>query len=1004
MGDVSEKVRSTHTMRWKRRFNKLRNRVLTCREHAKWCIVTVVVAALVLETAAFAADRAEVAASALQFGGSVGKLLWVAAEAQSNVTSSEANQYTLLAYQIKEQIDLGRASSSLIKANFDVTGTVLAYAAAVDPEPLSKALSGVAAWGAKKTGDALGQFVIEQSQKQAQGILAQGLRDSGLSEEQLRNMTPDELRAQVSDLRIGGQTLRDILKDDPDSLRMLQEHATDIATRIGVEALAKADGTAADVKTIQQDLAKTKQEITDYQTAVRDHLGKIDSSISGLGDATRVANEKLDDLKNKVLGDSKAIQTLAQVSYSGWTTAQKLQAVESGLFHDLTPVQQAALIESLKADKAREDVVADIRQAASDFGNLAAIARNIGLPPGLVTGLQGAQIAATGIAQFATGDILGGLSSLTSLVGLGAPDAAAQRYAAMMQYLEQKFAVVNQKLNKIIDLQVQTLKAVAALADEQRQFRREVLGQLDRVENTVLRSEQILQAVLLSQWTDCHALINGTSLNGQFSIPTRDVLVGVIGAPNAQDYAARCYSRMAGFLDAWVKPATWSGQIIAAGNFPTDTIAADPTLQSGWSAFQSQRITAYTSARDFLLQALPDAATSPAIYLARLSQPVADAYYASGLDSVLARQEIHEKFSSFKCDQNDVLAPALKQLICFGLVDGDASPPISSRWQDLLGAALIGPQSTRLIDTGITLSTVADFAQRDDRGSFVFVKPEAIENFSRDGSTPELQRALKEHKGNDLLERLRWLSEAGVLQQSITYGDYTAQLVEKTLYDPATKSLNTDPKVMSPSKEQALRAMRANPVLARNVVMLAMRHAMADAQGGPTKADAVNYNRMYYGLALQDFIGPQACDGSPFARDKLGALFPNWRFEYFVTNDQKQKDNTLSNCPTEFLPDPDSAAPQRPAPGSGVAVSLAEFYVLVPSPLVLSGGLFEQSDSLRLALAYRDRLSQAIIDRGVAATVNNLSGNGNESGALAASIAFSLLNEGWDWQSRAKSK
>ena len=161
---------------------------------------------------------------------------------------------------------------------------------------------------------------------------------------------------------------------------------------------------------------------------------------------------------------------------------------------------------------------------------------------------------------------------------------------------------------------------------------------------------------------------------------------------------------------------------------------------------------------------------------------------------------------------------------------------------------------------------------------------------------------------------------------------------------------------------------------------------------------------MYYSLALHDFIGPQACDGSTFPREKLRALFPNWQFDYFVTSDQKQNDKTLSNCPIEYLPDPNSAAPQLPARGAGVAVGVSDFYVVVPTPVALSGGLFQTSDSLRLALAYRDRLSQAIIDRSVAASVKDISGSGSGSMNFTGMAAVAILDEGWDWQTRAKSK
>jgi hypothetical protein len=165
-------------------------------------------------------------------------------------------------------------------------------------------------------------------------------------------------------------------------------------------------------------------------------------------------------LQDAVTTNTGAVRALAQISYSGWTTSQKLQAVQSGLFPELEEKQKVALIDSLKADQAQENLISGLQTASQDLGNLASIAHNIGLPPDVVKGLQGAQIAMTGVAQFATGNYLGAVASLTSLVGLGAPDAAAERQAAMMEYLQQQFAVVNKKLDKIIDLQVKTLNVM----------------------------------------------------------------------------------------------------------------------------------------------------------------------------------------------------------------------------------------------------------------------------------------------------------------------------------------------------------------------------------------------------------------------------------------------------------------------------------------------------------------------------------------------------------------
>jgi hypothetical protein len=419
---------------------------------------------------------------------------------------------------------------------------------------------------------------------------------------------------------------------------------------------------------------------------------------------------------------------------------------------------------------------------------------------------------------------------------------------------------------------------------------------------------------------------------------------------------------MVKFFDAWIKPATSSGQIISAANFPSDIIAGDVSLAKKWQAFQSQRTRAYATARDFVLEKLTDtsapaayASDKPAASLVRFAQPVVDAYYAANLDATISRSDISDALKSFKCHETNVLSPPLRDLLCFGLIDASASPPQAGRWKTILNAALIGPQSMRLIDTGITLASIVDFARRDNAGSFIFVGPSIIEQVSKDGPTNELSDAVHQHKGVDLLTKLQWLAEATVIQQSITYGDFTPELVERTLYDTVTRSINTDPAAITPVKQKAIAAMRANPVLARNVVLLAMRHAINDGLGG--QAEGVPFNQTYYGLALDDFSGPQACEGSSLPHQKLAELFPNWKFGYWASVEQKHDNPAFSKCSVELQPSLDSPAPQLPAPGAGIGVPIADFYVLVPSPLKLAGGVYEQSDSLRLALIYRDRIN-----------------------------------------------
>ena len=417
--------------------------------------------------------------------------------------------------------------------------------------------------------------------------------------------------------------------------------------------------------------------------------------------------------------------------------------------------------------------------------------------------------------------------------------------------------------------------------------------------------------------------------------------------------------------------------------------------------FQSQKTNAFESARNLVMKVLPDASRVPVRSIARILQPVVDADWARKLDSLLADTAVQGSLDALKCnDDGTLLAPGILDLLCVGVVLHSPDPPKPGRLGIILGAnaPLIGPQAYWLMDMGIALSTIADFAVGSG-ASFAFVDPAAITAFSTNGTTHEITSAIQQHKGRDLLLKLQRLAEAVILQQSLTYGDYTAQLVERALYNPELRSLSVDPTWLAQGSEKplALAAMKANPILARNVVMLALRHAIEDSVHGASNADALSYRQTYYQLGLQDFK-PQACSDVPLARRKLEDLFPKWHFEYRATSDERKRDS-FKDCPGEIVDDPTNAS-APPALGSGMAVTLGDFYVLVPSPSILARGVFEQSDSLRLALAYRDRISQALIDREIGETLKASTAHDQKA---FGETAFGLLNDGWGWKVRAKS-
>ena len=959
------------------------------------------------------ADKADVAISALEFGGSLGKLLWISVRDQQRLSAAEANRYIQLAERVRTQVDLGRATSELIGANFNLVAASATAVAVADPEPLTKGVAGVAAWGAKKTGEAIGRAVLDQAQDQARSILAQGLQESGISQNELHTMTPNELRSRVADLQVGGVKLQDALRDVPGAIDMLQAQSIDLATNIGVEALARSQAIGTDLSAVKTAIVQTKADLDEYRTIVTNHIIGVQDGLNQLREDTVALNSSVNVIKNKVGGNTAAIQGLAAISYAGWTTSQKLQAVRSGLIPGLSGEAKNAVVANLQAQQKLENTFQSLQSAAQDFGNLAQIARNVGLPPDVVIGLQGAQVVAGSVAKFATGDVLGAVAGLTSLVGLGGPDAETQHYRAMMSYLKSAFAEVNVKLDRVIELQGKTLEAIADLAKVQDAFRTEVLGQLHRIETAVFQNRELLQGLVLAQWDDCHAMVYGpAALNGKPLVRDREQLIGIIADGDLPQSAAGCYRMLTRFLDAKLKPAAWAGTIIAADLFPTDKVLGNPFLQRALLSYQAQKGSAFETARAFFAQATaaadsthPGLANKPASLVTRLAQPVADAAGARALAAASGKADVRSRLEAFRCTDHGVISPALRDLLCVGILPADQLPPDPGQLQALLftaNAPLIGPQAYWLMDIGLVLSTLADFARRGGDGSFRFDDALDISEFSTNGPSPTVMASIQQRKGQDLLLRLRLLAEVLVLQQALAYGDMTAELVEQALYDAQSRSLIDDPSkcgtsdVTCPQRRTlAVLAMKANPILARNVVMLALRHAIEDALGGADQANVVLHHQTYYGLALADYASPRTCDGDHSTRQKLVHLFPNWKFEYRATSTERQ--NGFNDCPAEIVGDLDKPTATAAA-GSGPSISLGDFYVTLPSAASLAQGEFEQSDSLRLALAYRDRLSQAIVDRSVGSTLKALvTDSGGDAKAVRLTM-FGLLNDAWGWQ------
>ncbi|KYK50348.1 hypothetical protein A1D31_39135 [Bradyrhizobium liaoningense] len=840
---------------------------------------------------------------------------------------------------------------------------------AVASDPTSKIPLFIAAYGAKKAGDELGQIMLDQAQQRFLSGVSGALKRENYTPDELNSMDHARLAEAIETAKIQEQAFRDVLQNEPDALELVKRSAFDRADNTSTAALLGISELKGDVQQIAAELGDTARQIESLQKETEGRLDVLTSQMKEMHALAEESKRSLNSLRQDVAASRKATQTLAQVSFLGWTTEQKLEAVKSDMFPDLTPTQASSLRRSLEADLKRETIARDTQRAARNIGEIANIASNLGVDPKVVTGLAIAQTGATAVAQYFSGDYIGMVSSATSLLGVGKPSAAAQQHKAMMGYLDEQFRQINQKLNEIIELQKQTLLALDQLAGEMRELRADVR----RVEFLVLLNHDLLKKLVQAEWEDCWSLVG--SMRGVLTITRRNTLVELLGDDGAKNAIQKCHGVFLAKLGRWRQARAWSEEIIDARQFATlpGEEADKPKSEAGEEYVKYIKALDATSGsvRVFLSSEPTVNASSPGRLLARFSQPLVSKSESDGVAREL--DSIEPKLKDFTCNRDKLLSVGLQNLICWGVERGRVAPPQANAWQELVAGTQLGPNAPYLIDLAIALSTLIDLAVTSETNTrWDFVSPDEIDISS--GVSRKLIAAVEQRKGLRLLQELSTLTDAYALQQSVLNGDYLAELLAEALYDPKDRTLvsKLDPTTPNNRQAAALAVMKANPIVARNVVMLAMRRALAES--GYILPDG----ETYYTLALNDYKGPPACLKDTYVTAKLSRLLPKWEFTYIAPPDERgtaDKPGPLIQCAEQV------DAEQ----GWGLAVQFDGFYVKVPSPRILSEGTYEYPSSLRVALAYRERLNLALLDRGFVTTTQFQRRFGND-GAFAASV------------------
>jgi predicted nucleic acid-binding Zn-ribbon protein len=879
--------------------------------------------------------------------------------------------YTTLANDVARRIETARATRSLVQSPFDLAADALTVGAVVDPEPATKTVTAISAFGVRKFGEAAGAAIYDSAQKTAIQVLAKGLASSGYSAAQLQNMSETELVKAVQDMKIGGQKMSNILKDQPEAMQMLQRHAVDAVQDISAAALLQSKKTSSNVATIEADLIRNTQQLNTFKAETEQQLRALEAGMSNVELRLSAADQSIKQLRTEVEGNTKAIQSLALITSSSWTAAQKRDAIKAGLFPEMGQAEKDAALRVLDRQVEVDEAVAKLTTAAQDLSYVKTIAANLRVDNKVVEAVAKGQAIAEGAAAFAGGRYLAAAASFSSVLGVGGGDGAAARHRQLMQYLDMQFAKVNSKLDEIIERQDNILKGLVAISQQLQAMSKQLVD----IEALARDNNVILQNLLQQPWAVCDTFRN--QLNAE-TVTTLAEIRRITDPGPGRAALVSCFTKLETDMVAQFRNPNWAGGYFSIQSMPSDVIATAHVVQKTIEAEKTRRIGAYLSARALLLEYQKQG--KPALpLLLRLADPQPDLSGATTRDDALATQAA--VLAGFHC-QAGVINETLRTLVCQQAPGG--TPQIDARLPVLLNSELLGPQVYKTSDIGIQLSQLAPFIFERTATVLDVVDSTALAKVVTTGLTGDLQKAAQFQGQIRVLDGLTWMMALNRLQQSVAYGDFTAQIAFEQLYDKSSRVFVYDPVKATPLQKIAVEALRANDVLARNVVLLGLRDALSSmAPGNPNFGSYLRLTN--YALGIEQFKAPAACDASSDERRHLMDLLPGWSFDLRVDVAQKTQ--------AEFAPCASVTDDQKTP---GLYANIAGIPVKVPSAQAIKTGMFEVPPSLLLANRYWTlvavRRAEADIGSLVASLPKIVTGKANSFDVAAQLLSSKCLS------------
>lgn len=736
----------------------------------------------------------------------------------------EALKKTLADYQSKKAEYQGHILAMRAVSDFAVNGTSIVVASTgvgLVPAMIVKAGGQIAAdaWVGdfeRNIGKALDRTLASKKD--------QLLNIAGVKYEALQGLPPTQLKDRLERSTKVFEDMQQLMAGDAAGLNMAKDLLVQgiiNTTRVTLQRMTTSEGEASaarlEVGRLARNFSAFRQHTLNRLEDHRQAIDELQTSVGNLQKSVTVVEGRL-----AVQERNGAI--VADFVFSQMPPKAKQEAVAGGLLDkqlnctNTAPCEKRQeLVERFASEARVQERIEILGNTASALTDVSKITKNLNLDvKGLDEAVNVANVVAGAYAQFATGNVLGAISSASSLFGQRAPDPAQVRHEQMMRFLKQEFSQINEKLDKIILGQQKLMDAVVALSEQMQRQHQVLLAQLARMEFELNRVSSTVRIALWGPLASCFGVYEkyrDKYLRADRSDPSK-YSMGDFGdftsIDQIRDLAASTNISAIDCLREVQKlpvlngGTEWFGNFLSAHNavkLPTGAMGGIPGSEK--SKLEQFIEGTHAPALRLLRSAVDKQKWTWAMAFAQLSQPAGRASDAQLRGSTGER--------TLPCGPKGFLLARTQPMLC----GGASATTEDQKAYTLLAVPVVDDFAIEFGQWMLVVSRIADITNQLDSAK------------TMDAS--ELMRAIQAGQpfetGRDMIGKAQRMTDYSIAAATMLTGDIMARAVLDALMSEASGDATR-----AELANDARSLLKGNGYLANNVVMLLLHDRLAEGR------------------------------------------------------------------------------------------------------------------------------------------------------------------------------